>query len=108
MPSKTGLVTDLERPGDNVTGVTSFDPEQPRSQMRFLKETISGLERVAILGDADILGVLMAANERGRGEGRRAAPAAAPAERARPDLDRAFAAIKQAVDDIDTHGRKTD
>ena len=54
-PVAFGLVANLERPGGNVTGVTSFDPQQPRSQMRLLKETLPGLARVAFLGDGDVI-----------------------------------------------------
>ncbi|WP_431267998.1 ABC transporter substrate-binding protein [Dankookia sp. P2] len=89
------LVRVMERPGGNVTGVTSFDPEQPRSQMRLLKETIPGLQRVAILGDAAIRGALMAANEAAaKAEGLH--PQALLLQGPAPDLDGAFAAIRQA------------
>ncbi|WP_165982661.1 ABC transporter substrate-binding protein [Dankookia rubra] len=89
------LVPAMERPGGNVTGVTSFDPEQPRSQMRLLKEAIPGLQRVAILGDAAIMGALMAANEAAaKAEGLN--PHALLLQGPAPDLDGAFAAIRQA------------
>lgn len=90
-----GLVTEMARPGGNVTGVTSFDPEQPRSQMRLLKEAPPGLERVAILGDTAIMGALMAANEAAaRAEGLH--PQALLLQGPAPDIDGAFAAIREA------------
>jgi len=42
------VVPRLERPGGNLTGVTSFDPQQAKKQLQLLKEAIPGLKRVAI------------------------------------------------------------
>lgn len=50
-PAEVGLVTDLERPGSNVTGFTTLDPQQARKQLEILKEIIPGLEHVTLLGD---------------------------------------------------------
>src|SRR4051812_42576398 len=50
-PVAAGLATTLERPGGNVTGITSFDPQQPRKQLELLKELFPKLSRVAILSD---------------------------------------------------------
>lgn len=49
-----GIAATLERPGGNVTGVTSFDPQQATKQFELLKEVIPNLARVAILSDEDI------------------------------------------------------
>jgi putative tryptophan/tyrosine transport system substrate-binding protein len=48
------LAANLERPGGNVTGVTSFDPQQARTQLEFLRAVSPGLERVAILSDLGV------------------------------------------------------
>ena len=53
-PIAAGLVTTLERPGGNVTGITSFDPQQAPNQLQMLKEVIPGLVRVAFLSDEGI------------------------------------------------------
>ena len=53
-PIAVGIVTSLERPGGNTTGITSFDPQQPRKQFELLKEVVPKLARVAILSDPDI------------------------------------------------------
>ena len=53
-PVAVGLATTLERPGGNVTGITSFDPQQPRKQFELLKELFPKLARVAILSDEDV------------------------------------------------------
>jgi putative ABC transport system substrate-binding protein len=45
------LVADLDRPGGNITGVTTFDPQEPRKKLELLKEVVPGLARIAFLGD---------------------------------------------------------
>ena len=59
----TGLVTNLERPGGNVTGLTSFDPQQARRQLEILKAAMPGLTRVALLSDAGAASSLIETNE---------------------------------------------
>ena len=46
-PVGDGLAASLEHPGGNVTGVTTFDPQQATTQLRFLKAVNPGLEQVA-------------------------------------------------------------
>ena len=53
-PIAVGIVKTLERPGGNLTGITSFDSHQPRKQFELLKSVIPKLSRVAILSDPDI------------------------------------------------------
>ena len=53
-PVAVGIAATLELPGGNVTGVTSFDPQQATKQFELLKEVIPNLARVAILSDEDI------------------------------------------------------
>ena len=48
------LAANLERPGGNVTGVTTFDPQQATTQLKFLKAVKPDLERVAILSDRGV------------------------------------------------------
>ena len=55
-PVALGLVASLERPGRNVTGVTSLDPEQATKQMELLKAVLPGIQRIAILSDTTIPG----------------------------------------------------
>jgi putative ABC transport system substrate-binding protein len=50
-PVEAGLIANLERPGGNVTGLTTFDPQEARKKLELLKEVVPGLARVAILGD---------------------------------------------------------
>lgn len=53
-PVALGYVSSLERPGGNVTGITSFDAHQTSKQFEILKEVIPSLSRVAILSDQAI------------------------------------------------------
>jgi len=57
------LVANRDRPGGNVTGFTTFDPQQARKQLGILKEALQGLARVAVLGQADISELLYKENE---------------------------------------------
>jgi putative ABC transport system substrate-binding protein len=94
-PVADNVVASLERPGGNLTGVTSFDPQQARKQLELFKEVIPGLKRVAILGDQGVSEALMKASEaqaEEMGLQTQRLRVAAP----NPDLGGAFAAIKQA------------
>jgi putative ABC transport system substrate-binding protein len=93
-PVADNVVASLERPGGNLTGVTSFDPLQARKQLELLKEVIPGLKRVAILGDQGVSEALIKAGEA------QAVEMGLQTQRFRvaapnPDLEGAFAAMKQ-------------
>jgi len=93
-PVEENLVTNLEHPGGNVTGVTTLDPQQPRKQLELLKEVIPGLKRVAFLGDQGVSEALMNASEaqvRALGIQSQRHRVSGPA----PDLEGVFAAIQQ-------------
>lgn len=62
-PVAARVVASAARPGGNVTGFTSFDPQQPKAQLELLKEAIPKLRRVAILGDEAVPPALFTANE---------------------------------------------
>jgi putative tryptophan/tyrosine transport system substrate-binding protein len=53
-PIGDGLADNLQRPGGNVTGVTTFDPEQAGRQLQLLKAVSPDLESVAILSDRGV------------------------------------------------------
>jgi putative ABC transport system substrate-binding protein len=53
-PIALGYANTLERPGGNITGITSFDPQQAAQQFEILKEVNPKLARVAILSDQNI------------------------------------------------------
>jgi len=93
-PVADKVVTNLERPGGNVTGVTTYDPQQPRRQLEILKAAVPGLRRVAILGDRSVSEALLNANEKeARALGLEATRlrVAAP----NPDIDRALAQARK-------------
>jgi len=93
-PVADNLVPSLERPGGNLTGVTSFDPQQARKQLELLKEAIPGVRRVAILGDQGVSEALMKASEaqaREVGLQTQRLRLAGPS----PDLEAAFTTIRQ-------------
>jgi putative ABC transport system substrate-binding protein len=53
-PVAVGFATTLERPGGNITGITTFDPQQATKQLELLRQVIPNLARLAILSDEDI------------------------------------------------------
>jgi putative ABC transport system substrate-binding protein len=82
-PIALNLVASMDKPGSNVTGITSLDPEQARKQFELLKEVFPGIKRVAILSDQTIPG----ADERGL----------APIDRANETVARALGLEPQIV-----------
>jgi len=62
-PIADGLVTNLERPGGDFTGTTSFDPEQARKQLELLREVLPGIRCVGLLGDGGVSEALITASE---------------------------------------------
>jgi putative ABC transport system substrate-binding protein len=55
-PVAVGFAATLERPGRNITGITSDDPSLASRQLEILKQVDPKLLRVAILSDSDIPG----------------------------------------------------
>jgi putative ABC transport system substrate-binding protein len=55
-PVASGFIAGFPRPGGNITGVFVDLPELAGKQLEFLKETVPGLARVAVLWDTDIGG----------------------------------------------------
>ena len=50
-PVLSGFAATVERPGGNITGITSFDRDQPTKQLEMLKQVVPDLARVAFLSD---------------------------------------------------------
>jgi putative ABC transport system substrate-binding protein len=80
----------MDKPGSNVTGITSLDPQQASKQFELLKEAFPGIKRVAILSDQTIPG----ADEHGRAPIDRANEAAARALGLEPQIVK----VKSAAD----------
>ncbi len=51
-PVTDNVVTSMDQPGGNITGVTCFDPQQATKQLELLREVVPNLKRVAVLGEA--------------------------------------------------------
>jgi putative ABC transport system substrate-binding protein len=93
-PVKDDLVTNAERPGGNISGLTTFDPQQPRKQLELLRQVVPGLKRVALLGDAGVSDAPMhACDEQARAMGLETLRFLLTAPN--PDLDGAFAAMRK-------------
>ena len=58
-PVATGLVETLARPGGNLTGISDVSAELTPKRLELLKLLVPGLRRVAILWNADDLGMTL-------------------------------------------------
>jgi len=52
-PLRTGLIPSLSQPGGNVTGVSLYGSEIARKRMEVFKEAVVGIQRIAVLGNAE-------------------------------------------------------
>jgi putative tryptophan/tyrosine transport system substrate-binding protein len=52
-PVEAGLVDSLARPGGNITGLSTLNPELSGKRLELLKEIVPRLSRVGLLRDAD-------------------------------------------------------
>jgi putative ABC transport system substrate-binding protein len=104
-PVGTGLVASLNRPGGNITGLSTMDPDLTRKRLQLLKETAPRVARVAVLHNPTFPATTLALKD---------AHAAAPvlsltilpmAVRTGDDLDKAFTmVIKAGGDSLLTFG----
>jgi putative tryptophan/tyrosine transport system substrate-binding protein len=98
-PVASGLVTSLARPGDNVTGLSSFTTELVGKRLELLTQSVPGVGQIAVLWLPGALGertdkeMLTGAEVAARGLGVRLqfVEARAPA-----DFDRAFSDMTKA------------
>jgi putative ABC transport system substrate-binding protein len=58
-PVGTGLVSSLAHPGGNLTGISDVSAELAPKRLEFLNEISPGLRRVAVLWNADDLGMTL-------------------------------------------------
>jgi putative ABC transport system substrate-binding protein len=89
-PVAVGLVANLERPGGNLTGLTTFDPQGARKKLELLKAVV--LARVALLGDQAVRDT-MGHEEQARALGLQ--PQSFKIAGASPDLHGVFQAIER-------------
>ena len=81
-PVALKLVASMEKPGGNLTGITSLDREQATRQFELIKAAFPGISRVAIISDQTIPG----GDEQGLSPIDRANQAAAKAVGIEPQL----------------------
>jgi len=62
-PVSNGFVASLARPGGNITGLATLAPELSGKQLELLKEIVSKLSRVAVLGNSTQPGNALALRE---------------------------------------------
>ena len=91
-PVEVGLVANLEWPGGNLTGLTTFDPQEARKKLELLEEVVPGLARVALLGD-QALRDTMGHEEQARALGLQ--PQSLKIAGASPDLHGVFQAMER-------------
>ncbi len=51
-PVGTGIVPSLDRPGGNITGLTSISPELDGKRLELLREVVPGISHIAVLWNA--------------------------------------------------------
>ena len=61
-PVQTGLVASLARPGGNVTGLSNQQTDLGGLRLELLREIVSGLKRVAVLGNVNSPNVTLEMN----------------------------------------------
>jgi len=93
-PIGDGLATNLERPGGNLTGVTTFDPQQATTQLQFLKAVKPGLERIAVLSDLGVSDCLSSSN-REAAHRLQLEPQVIRVEAPSPEYEKAFLAMER-------------
>jgi putative ABC transport system substrate-binding protein len=91
-PIGDGLATNVERPGGNVTGVTTFDPLQAKAQLGFLTAVNPNLKRVAILSDLGVSDCMSSSNH-SAALALNLVPQVIRLKAPSPDYDKALAAI---------------
>ena len=92
-PVTDGLAASLEKPGGNMTGVTSFDPAQARAHVELLKAVAPTLDKIAIISDEGVSDCLSRSNSEAATD-LGLTPLVLRIGGPRPDLDGAFTAIK--------------
>lgn len=93
-PVADGVLASSERPGANMTGVTTFDPLQARKRLQLLREVLPHMKRVAVLGDSGVSEAQLKAGETAAIDlGIR--PLRLRVGGATPDLEGAFKAIAE-------------
>jgi putative tryptophan/tyrosine transport system substrate-binding protein len=98
-PVRTGLVASLARPGGNLTGISDVSAEVTPKRMELLKQIAPRLRKVAMLWNADDLGMTLRYQASETGAQALGISVQALGVREPSDFDEAFAAMNRDVPD---------
>ncbi len=98
-PVATGLVESLARPGGNLTGISDVSAELTPKRLDLLKQMAPGLKRVAMLWNADDLGMTLRYRASEKGAAAMGLSVQALGVREPEDFDEAFAAMDREKPD---------
>jgi len=94
-PVATGLVDGLARPGGNLTGVTELSTDLSAKRLEILRDAVPNLRRVAMLWNADDLGMTLRYQSAQSAAGVLGVKVQALGVREPDDFDRAFAEMQR-------------
>jgi len=94
-PVATGLVDGLARPGGNLTGITELSSDLSAKRLEILKDAVPNLRRVAMLWNADDLGMTLRYQSAQSAAGVLGVKVQALGVREPDDFDHAFAEMQR-------------
>src|SRR6516164_4265919 len=94
-PVATGLVDGLARPGGNLTGITELSTDLSAKRLEILKDAVPNLRRVAMLWNADDLGMTLRYQSAQNAAGVLGVKVQALGVREPNDFDRAFSEMQR-------------
>jgi len=94
-PVATGLVDGLARPGGNLTGITELSTDLSAKRLEILKDAVPNLRRVAMLWNADDLGMTLRYQSAQSAAGVLGVKVQALGVREPDDFDHAFAEMQR-------------
>lgn len=94
-PVATGLVDGLARPGGNLTGVTELSTDLSAKRLEILRDAVPNLRRVAMLWNADDLGMTLRYQSAQSAAGLLGVKVQALGVREPDDFDHAFAEMQR-------------
>ena len=105
-PVEAGLVQSLSRPGGNLTGISDIATELSAKRLELLKELIPGLRRVAMLWNANDLGMTLRYRAAAGVAGSFGLAVQSLGVREPDDFEAAFGAMTREPPDADPHGHR--
>jgi putative ABC transport system substrate-binding protein len=98
-PVSTGMVQSFAHPGGNITGLSEIAAELSGKRLQVLKEAVPGIKRVAMLWNADDLGMSLREKAAESGAQQLGITVQSLGVRAPDDFDQAFAGMTQQPPD---------